>query len=64
MAKKKVKTIKIKLVHSIIGRPEKHRRIIEALGLKKLQSVREHQDTPEIRGMIAKVPHLVEIIEE
>ncbi|HOO60534.1 MAG TPA: 50S ribosomal protein L30 [Candidatus Mcinerneyibacteriales bacterium] len=54
----------MKLVHSIIGRPEKHRRIIEALGLKKLQSVREHNDTPEIRGMIAKVPHLVEIIEE
>ncbi|HDS03050.1 MAG TPA: 50S ribosomal protein L30 [Firmicutes bacterium] len=64
MARKKTKTIKIKLVRSVIGRPEKHRKIVEALGLKKLQSTREHNDTPEIRGMIAKVPHLVDIIEE
>lgn len=55
--------IKIKLVRSIIGRPEKHRRTIEALGLRKIGQVVEKEDTPQIRGMIEKVNYMVEVIE-
>ncbi len=64
MAKKKVKKIQVKLVGSVIGRPEKQRRTVKALGLGKINSVREHDDTPEIRGMINKISHLVTVIEE
>lgn len=55
--------IKIKLVRSVIGRPEKHRKTIEALGLKKIGQVVEKEDTPQIRGMIDKVNYMVEVIE-
>lgn len=64
MAQKKDKTLKIKWVRSTIATPEKHRRIIRGLGLRRLQQVVERPDTPAIRGMVAKVPHLVEIVEE
>lgn len=64
MARKKAKKIQVRLVNSAIGRPEKQRRIVKALGLNKLNSVREHDDTPEIRGMIGKIPHLVTVVEE
>lgn len=57
------KKIKIKLVRSIIGRPEKHRRIVWGLGLRKLNQVVERPDTPAIRGMVRKIPHLVQILE-
>lgn len=55
--------INIKLVKSTIGRPEKHRKTIEALGLRKIGQVVEKEDTPQIRGMIAKVDYMVEVIE-
>ena len=55
--------INIKLVRSVIGRPEKHKRTIEALGLKKIGQVVEKEDTPQIRGMIALVDYMVEVIE-
>ncbi len=55
--------IKVKLVKSVIGRPEKHRRTIEALGLRKIGQVVEKEDTPQIRGMIAQVNYMVEVIE-
>ena len=55
--------IKVKLVKSVIGKPEKHRRTIEALGLKKIGQVVEKEDTPQIRGMIAQVNYMVEVIE-
>jgi large subunit ribosomal protein L30 len=55
--------IKITQVRSIIGRPEKHRRIIEALGLRHNQTSVEHNDTPQIRGMAFKVRHLVTVEE-
>jgi len=58
-----VAKIKIKLVRSIIGRPEKHRRTIEALGLRKIGQVVEKEDTPQIRGMIAQVDYMVEVTE-
>jgi len=53
--------IKVKQVGSIIDRPEKQKKIIEALGLGKINKVREHNDTPQIRGMIDKVKHLVQV---
>lgn len=61
MSKKK---IKIKLVHSTIGRNKRQEKIVKGLGLKKLHGQRELLDTPAIRGMVAKVPHLVQIVEE
>lgn len=57
------KTIKIKLVRSPIGAPEKHKRIVRALGLKKLNQVVERPDSPAFRGMVAKVPHLLAVVE-
>lgn len=56
-------TIKIKLKRSPIGRIEKHRRTVKALGLKKVGQVVEKQDTPQIRGMIRTVDFMVEIVE-
>ena len=55
--------IKIKLVRSTIGRTEKHKRTIEALGLRKVGQVVEKEDTPQIRGMIDLVDFMVEVIE-
>ena len=55
--------LKITQVRSVIGRPEKHRRIIESLGLKRHQTSVVHTDTPAIRGMVFKVRHLVNVEE-
>ena len=55
--------LKITQVRSVIGRPEKHRRIIESLGLKRHQASVVHNDTPAIRGMVFKVRHLVNVEE-
>jgi large subunit ribosomal protein L30 len=55
-------TIKIKQVRSRIGCPIDQKRTLDALGLKKLNKVVEHEDTPSIRGMVSKVHHLVQII--
>ena len=52
--------LKITLVKSTIGRKKDQIATVEALGLKKIRSVVEHNDTPQIRGMINKVSHLVE----
>ncbi|MDD7363555.1 MAG: 50S ribosomal protein L30 [Peptoniphilus sp.] len=56
-------TIKIKLKRSPIGRIEKHRRTVKALGLRKVGQVVEKQDTPQIRGMIRTVDFMVEIVD-
>jgi large subunit ribosomal protein L30 len=56
-------TIRIKLVKSPIGTPEKLRKVLVGLGLKKMNSSVIRKDTPEIRGMIFKVKHLVEVFE-
>jgi large subunit ribosomal protein L30 len=53
--------LKITLVKSTIGKPKKHRDIVTGLGLKKLNHVVELSDTPEIRGMIAKISHMLNI---
>ena len=55
------KKITIKLEKSIIGRPEKHKKIVRALGLKKLNQIKEHVDTEIIRGMVNEVSHLVKV---
>jgi len=55
------KNIKITLVKSGIARPGKHKAILIGLGLKKLNKSVLRQDTPEIRGMINKVSHLVQV---
>lgn len=55
--------IKIKLVKSLIGKPETHRKTIQALGLKKIGQVVEQNDTPQIRGMIHQVNYMVEVID-
>ena len=53
--------IKIKQVKSKIDRPERQKRTLQALGLKKMHQVVEHEATPQILGMIKKVSHLVEV---
>jgi len=51
--------IRIKLVRSTICTPEKHKKIVRSLGLRKLNQVVERPDTPGFRGMVAKIPHLL-----
>ena len=57
------KTLKVKMVKSVIARQEKQKKIMRGLGLNKLNSTVELLDTPEIRGMINKVSHLVSVEE-
>jgi large subunit ribosomal protein L30 len=61
--KSDVKTIRIRQVGSGIGCPVEMRETLKALGLGKMHRVAERKDTKEIRGMIAKIPHLVEVVE-
>ena len=56
-------TIKIKQIKSKIGAPADQKRTLEALGLRKISQVVEHEDNPTLRGMIKKVHHLVTVIE-
>jgi len=56
--------IKIKLVRSPICTPEKQRRVVRGLGLRKLNQVVERPDTPAFRGMVKKVPHLLALVEK
>jgi large subunit ribosomal protein L30 len=55
--------LKITLRRSIIGRPEKHRRVVQSLGLRKLNSFVVLKDTRSVRGMIQKISHLLEVEE-
>ena len=57
-------TIKIKLIGSVISCPEGQRATVRGLGLRRMQQVVERKDTPEIRGMVNKIPHLVAIVTE
>ena len=56
------KKVKIQLVRSPIGCKESHRANVRGLGLRKLNSVSELQDTPEVRGMINKIDYLVKVL--
>ena len=55
--------VKIKLVRSPICTPEKHKRIVRALGLRKINQIVERPDTPSFRGMVKKIPHLLAVVE-
>jgi large subunit ribosomal protein L30 len=55
--------LKIQYYRSAIGFNEKQKLVVKGLGLRKLNAMRDLMDTPAIRGMIAKVPHLVRIVE-
>ena len=66
MATKKetpARKLRIQYYRSATGFNEKQKLIVKGLGLRKLNAVREAEDTPAIRGMVAKVPHLLRILE-
>jgi len=56
--------ITIKLVRSVICTPQKHKNIVKSLGLHKINRTVDRPDTPGFRGMVRKVPHLLEIVGE
>ena len=62
MAKKK-KNLRITLVRSMIGQKPKTRACVETLGLRKIRQSVERPDTPDVRGLLARVQHLVEVKE-
>ena len=57
-------TLKVTLIKSMIGRPEKHRKVLRGMGLTKMNKTVFLKDTPYVRGMINTVPHLVKAEEE
>lgn len=58
----KKSTIRIRQIRSGIGCPIEMRETLKALGLGKMHRVAERKDTKEVRGMIVKIPHLVEVV--
>ncbi len=62
--KKSSAKLKVQYYRSAIGFNESQKRVVQGLGFRKLNAVRELADTPALRGMIAKVPHLVRVVEE
>jgi large subunit ribosomal protein L30 len=63
MMKKIEHTIKVKWIRSVIGRPDNQRRTIRGLGFKRLHQTLTLPDRPEIRGMIHRVNHLLDVVE-
>jgi large subunit ribosomal protein L30 len=57
-------TLRITQVRSLIGQQEHQRATVRSLGLRRIRHTVTQPDRPEIRGMIAKVSHLVEVVEE
>jgi len=57
------KTLRVRQIRSGIGCPIEMRETLKALGLGKIRRIAERSDTKEVRGMIAKIPHLVEVVE-
>ncbi len=55
--------IRIKLIGSPICTPEKHKVIVRALGLKKMNQIVERPDTPSFRGFVKKIPHLLALVD-
>ena len=56
--------LKIQYYRSAIGFNEQQKLVVKGLGFRKMNSVREAEDTASIRGMVAKVPHLLRILEQ
>jgi large subunit ribosomal protein L30 len=68
MVKEKKKTataskVRIQYYRSFIAAPAKHKQIVKSLGLTKLNQIVERTDSPATRGFVAKVPHLLRIVE-
>jgi len=57
------KTIKIQYVRSKICTPIKHKLVVKGLGFTRLNQIVVREDTPSVRGMIAKITHLVQVVE-
>ncbi len=66
MAKEEIKgkVLRITLVRSPIGYAERQKKTVRALGLRRMNQTVEHADTAQIRGMIAKIPHLLRVEEQ
>jgi len=60
---KKASGLKLMLVRSLIGSTKRQRQTVQGLGLRRIRHTVELKDTPEIRGMVTKVAHLVQVIE-
>ena len=60
---KKKSLVKVQYYRSVIGFDENQKRVVKGMGFRKLNTIRELQDTTELRGMVAKVPHLVRVLE-
>lgn len=60
----KPKTLKIRQIRGLAGRPRDQREIVRSLGLRRIRHEVERLDTPAVRGMVSKVPHLVTIVEK
>lgn len=58
------KTIRIEQVRSPIGYSRRQRDVLRGLGLRRIRHVVEREDTAAVRGMVAKIPHLVRVIED
>ena len=56
------KTVKIQLIKGLVGTRETHRATVRGLGLRRVNSISELEDTPAVRGMINKVSYLVKVI--
>jgi large subunit ribosomal protein L30 len=56
-------TLQIQYVRSAIGAPKKHKLVIKSLGFKRLNQIVTRVDSPAVRGMVAKIPHLVTILD-
>jgi len=56
--------IKVKMIGSVIGCTEGQRATVRGLGLRRIHQVVERQDTPMVRGMIRKIPHLVAVVDQ
>lgn len=61
--KKSAGKLQLKWVRSAIAAPEKHKKVIRGLGFTRLNQVIVREDTPAIRGMVGKVPHLVKVVQ-
>lgn len=63
MAKTKKSTLRIRQVRSGVGCPREMRETLKGLGLRRIRHVVERLDSPETRGMISKISHLVEVVD-
>jgi large subunit ribosomal protein L30 len=54
--------LRLQWVRSAIAAPTKHKKVVRGLGFTRLNQVIEREDTPAIRGMVGKVPHLVKVV--